>query len=185
VTLTAEKTDKIERRAHTLLQKAGIRNPAVPIEAVARSINVEVQPANFGDDVSGVLVVTEGHGIIGYNQDHPIVRQRFTIAHEIAHYVLHSDDEDLFIDKKMLAVFRDSRSARGADSREIEANAFAAALLMPATMVKKALAERSFDLGGEDDLSELATLFHVSKQAMSYRLANIFSVQSRPKARSA
>jgi Zn-dependent peptidase ImmA (M78 family) len=175
VILLPAKVQEIERSAQLILQRGGVRNPPVPIESVARHVGLDVEPANLGEGVSGVLVVNEKHGIIGYNKDDPIVRQRFTIAHEIGHFVLHSRDEDLFIDKKMLAVFRDSRSAHGADPREIEANAFAAALLMPAAMVKKALSASSFDLGGEDDLSELATMFHVSKQAMSYRLTNLFA----------
>ena len=55
----------------------------------------------------------------------------------------------------------------------MEANAFAAALLMPARLVRGEIKKRKLDLDDEDDLSALAKQFHVSASAMSYRLVNL------------
>jgi Zn-dependent peptidase ImmA (M78 family) len=102
------------------------------------------------------------------------VRQRFTIAHEIGHYVMHvknSTHSRLFIDRYV--AFRDDESSAGNDWQEVEANAFGAALLMPALLVREEIKKRKLDLDDEDDLSTLAKQFHVSPSAMSYRLVNL------------
>ncbi|MER8806065.1 ImmA/IrrE family metallo-endopeptidase [Mesorhizobium australicum] len=71
--------------------------------------------------------------VITVNKTHPRSRQRFTIAHEIAHFVLHRDlIGDGIIDN---ALYRDDRIG---DARERQANRYAASLLMPMSLVKKA-----------------------------------------------
>ena len=80
----------------------------------------------------------------------------------------------LFIDKGYTAVaFRDQRSTTGDFKKEREANAFAAAILMPACLIKNAIEELEFDLADEDALTELAGSFEVSSLAMSFRLINL------------
>lgn len=166
---------RIEERARQVLQAADALQIPVPIEAVAAHLGLELEAAFLGDDVSGILVVEQGHGRIGYNQDQSPVRQRFSIAHEIAHFVLHQTKAPLFIDKSYTVYHRDERSASGEYRHEIEANQFAAALLMPEALVRTALNHTSFDLADENatTLDELARQFQVSRQAMSFRLANL------------
>ena len=109
--------------------------------------------------------------MIGVNRsDHPN-RRRFTVAHELGHYVLH--DRDAYVDKGYCVNFRDLDSGSGTKSEEIEANRFAAALLMPQAMVRRAFDNLAFELAGpnDDELSALARQFGVSTQAMAYRLA--------------
>jgi len=60
----------------------------------------------------------------------------FTIAHEIGHFILHHGESDLFIDTTYVA-FRDSESTKGENRAEIQANQFAAALLMPALFIEQ------------------------------------------------
>ena len=55
----------------------------------------------------------------------------------------------------------------------MEANAFAAALLMPAAWVRDAFLRQNFDLTEDDDLKMLAEKFEVSTQAMTYRLMKL------------
>jgi len=87
---------------------------------------------------------------------------------------LHRDEEQLFIDKGYRAFFRDTASGKGTDMRERDANAFAAALLMPAALVRRAAKSYHFDLGDEGGpVEELARRFGVSSQAMTLRLANL------------
>lgn len=79
--------------------------------------------AGLGETVSGMLVVEDDRGAIGYNATHAPVRQRFTIAHEIAHYILHvkkSRKSQLFIDRSV-TFRRDETSSTGDDNQEVEA----------------------------------------------------------------
>ena len=83
----------------------------------------------------------------------------------------------VFIDKSFLkpyfTAFPNSTSATGEDRIEREANSFAAALLMPAELVHQVIAELSVYLAHDDEVDDLAKQFQVSRQAMSFRLANL------------
>lgn len=166
-----------EARATEVLQELRIREAPIPVEQVALKLGLQVERATLGDDVSGLLVVQDGHGVIGVSSAQALVRQRFTIAHEIGHFLLHKEKMPVFIDKQFfkpyLAAFRDSTSSTGEDRMEREANSFAAALLMPASMVRHAIAELGVDFADEDAIDELAKRFQVSRQAMTFRVANL------------
>jgi Zn-dependent peptidase ImmA (M78 family) len=190
-------TISLEGRVTRVLKETGITAAPVPVHLVAQRLGLLLESVPLGDEVSGVLVIDGGHGVIGYNAAHPPARQRFTIAHEIGHYIMHRNDAALFIDQRFFATFRDTRSSRGSDKREREANAFAASLLMPTQLVLTEISHRDFDLGGEDGLTDLAQAFQVSVQAMVYRLTNmgvlspttdlrdLFAERPHPKARAA
>lgn len=167
-----------EKLASQILEEMGITEPPIPVELVAYRRGLKVEPFDLGDDVSGVLVINDGKGVIGYNSNHPLVRRRFTIAHECGHYEMHGSDGELFIDKRYIdkqyfVAFRDGRSSTGEDKQEREANAFAAALLMPETILRREIEKRYFDLADETALRDLAELFQVSQQAMMYRLLKL------------
>ena len=118
-----------------------------------------------------MLVVEGDRGAIGYNSIHALVRQRFTIAHEISHYLLHmkkNQKSQLFIDRHL--TFRRGGYFSG---EEIEANQLGAALLMPRTLVQQELRKNDLDLDDEEAITFLAKRFHVSTAAMSNRLSNL------------
>lgn len=144
----------------------------MPIEIVARRLGLTTEAAALGENVSGMLVVENDRGAIGYNATHARVRQRFTVAHEIAHFTLHlkkNRRSQLFIDP--FVIFRrDDNSETGSDKQEVEANRFGAALLMPASLVRKEIKKHGLDLDDEDALRFLAKRFHVSTVAMTYKL---------------
>jgi len=169
-----------ERQATGVLRKTGVTSAPIPVHLVAQRLGLVLEAGSFGDDVSGVLVISGDRAVIGYNASHSPTRQRFSIAHEIGHYTLHRADSSLFIDQRYFAAFRDRRSASGADKREREANAFAASLLMPSELVVREVEHRHFDLGDEDGLRGLAEAFQVSVQAMVYRLTNIGVLSAPP-----
>jgi Zn-dependent peptidase ImmA (M78 family) len=165
---------ELETSARDLLRRTASYRIPVPIHEVADGLGLQVEAASLGNGVSGVLVVENGRGTIGYNSDDPLVRQRFTVAHEIAHFVLHQTEAQLFIDRHFRAVYRrDLGSTSGEDPREVQANRFAAALLMPEELVLAEVNGVDFDLGDEQALKTLAESFQVSAQAMSLRLANL------------
>lgn len=172
--MTNKTSAQIEAEAKALLEQTHSFKVPVPVETVVRRLGLKLESAMLGDDVSGVLVITEGQGFIGYNVEQPPVRQRFTIAHECGHFVLHSTTSELFIDKRYMAIFRrDRTSSTGDNNQEVQANRFAAAMLMPAELIRKEVASTDFDLGDEEAITALAEKFQVSKQAMSLRLASL------------
>jgi Zn-dependent peptidase ImmA (M78 family) len=172
--MNKQKLEQIEKRADEILRETNAWQIPVPIDHVARRLSLTTEAGILGEDISGALVVEKGRGAIGYNSTHARVRQRFTIAHEIGHYVLHIKNplqSRLFVDGYV--AFRNDESSVGNDWQEVEANAFGAALLMPANLVREEIKQRKLDLDDEDDLNTLAKQFHVSPAAMSYRLINL------------
>jgi Zn-dependent peptidase ImmA (M78 family) len=163
-----------EIESHTLSLLSNFKAPPIPVNAIATSLGLDIEREGLGEEISGLLVVGNGGGVIGVNREHPLVRQRFSIAHEIGHFVLHREQVQLFIDKTYKAFFRDGKSARGTNKMEREANAFAAALLMPSGLIRRAAKSYEFELGDEGGpVDDLAELFQVSTQAMTYRLMNL------------
>lgn len=169
----------VARVATELLGAYGIASPPVDVEAIARRLGLDVRRnPNSRDDLSGFLLRQTGRdgGIIGVNDSHAPNRQRFTIAHEIGHHLLHPADE-LYVDQTgrgLTIQARDQQSSEGTNPQEIEANLFAAALLMPEEFLQEDLAQ-SGDIDLEDDhaLSELAQRYQVSVQSLTFRLANL------------
>jgi Zn-dependent peptidase ImmA (M78 family) len=150
----------------------------VDLDAIVQMLGIEVKddPALEVKDVIGEISFHNecGHAVIKINpfQNTYRVRRRFTLAHEIAHYCLHSSlDKQVFSDDKKTM----NRMASYWDKYESEANSFAAQLLMPKPLIfsegKKLLTSR--DMTKEEFTEEIAAIFGVSKQAMSYRLKNL------------
>src|SRR5207247_3101306 len=109
--------------------------------------------------------------IIGVNSPHAPVRQRFTIAHELGHAVLHAR-EGIHLDQAFRLRFRDQTSAMAIDPEEIDANSFAAELLMPADEVQAWLSA-GIDMNDDQAVRRVARHFGVSQQAMTYRVVNL------------
>lgn len=167
--------------AQKLLKNARIENPPVRVEKIAEKLKAKLsfEPFEGEDGISGILYRDEKQTVIGINSTHSKVRQRFTIAHEIGHLVLH--DGDLFVDQTMRVNFRDKRSSLAENKNEIEANKFAAELLMPQEMIRREVMKRitKKKVTTEDQLiTELARIFDVSEQAMGYRLFNLGMISS-------
>lgn len=92
------------------------------------------------------------------------LRDRFTIAHEIGHYILHY----LYRKQILNESINDLVAQRfGTNQAEKEANWFAAAFLMPADEFKREFAS----CGG--DHSELSRKFQVSRQASEVRAKSL------------
>jgi Zn-dependent peptidase ImmA (M78 family) len=145
----------------------------VDVYAVARDQGLTVIEQDLEEDVSGFLLIRNGRGIIGVNKHHHLNRQRFTIAHECGHYLLHRGDEgQVFIDDAPV-YFRDSTSSDGTLANERQANAFAAELLMPEAEVRERVQARKTDAFDDLALRRLATYFGVSVQALTIRLVRL------------
>lgn len=171
----------IRSMVKSLLEKNDVSKPPVPVEKIARLSGLEVRKQtlqNRDSDISGFILRSGKDAIIGVNSGHAGVRQRFTIAHELGHYLIHSHGLDqVHVDRRFEVRFRDQLSSEGTDGDEREANYFAAELLMPKQFIEADLSSvDKMDL--VDDkfisfISELADRYDVSVQAMVFRLANL------------
>jgi Zn-dependent peptidase ImmA (M78 family) len=104
------------------------------------------------------------------NSTDALYRRRFTIAHEIAHYLLHRNTET--------KEFRDDRMYRSpgiTDAKEAEANRLAADILMPRRIIRRLLDQ------GVTDPNLMAAQLKVSPDAMEVRLGLRSKFNPRPK----
>lgn len=136
--------------------------PVRPV-SIATAMGVKVFKQSAVSESGRICLDSTGQPKIVYNADEATVRQRFTVAHELGHYAL----GHLSGGKTMWRDPTENFFSSSRDPREVEANRFAARLLMPADAVK--LAVRN----GVKTVSELAQLFRVSEVAMKYRLMNL------------
>lgn len=166
---------EIVTRVRRLLSDADITSPAVPVDKVARHLGLNVQYAAYDNDLSGCLIRTKNQAIVGVNLAHHPNRQRFTIAHEIGHFLLH-EGEEIFVDRGFRVNRRDWKSSTAEKPEEIEANRFASELLIPWGFLTKDLQKplgRNPDIEQDALISELSHRYQVSFQAMMYKLVNV------------
>ena len=166
---------RVERAAERLLERFGLDEPPIPVDDLAEMLGARLVFEPLQGDVSGMLYRDGGPPVIGINSNHAETRRRFSIAHEIGHLRLHRGRE-MIVDHLYTPRidFRDETARLAVDDDEIEANGFAAALLMPSALVFRAV-RQELDRTTNDEriLASLAKRFGVSKQAMSYRLMNL------------
>jgi Zn-dependent peptidase ImmA (M78 family) len=161
-----------KRKAQDLLRKAGVTKAPVPVERIAVLADAELRFEPFAGALSGMVYRRDGHkAIIGVNSSHPTNRKRFTIAHELGHLLLHGDE--LHVDERFPFAFRDEISSKAVDPAEIEANQFAAELLMPETWLESDIGGRHLDIESDEVVEKLAKKYGVSMQSMTHRLTNL------------
>ncbi len=156
--------------ARDLISRFEVKTPPVHVERIAKSLGITIQFGAFDDKLSGMAFIKDGAKVIGVNNAHHPNRQRFTIAHELGHMVLHQRllENSVHVDTGTLR--RDFLAATGSDPVEIQANRFAAELLMPEAFLKEFLKDKSVDVEDEDSLAILAKRFRVSTMALQFRL---------------
>jgi Zn-dependent peptidase ImmA (M78 family) len=172
---------RASREASKVLLQSKIQTVPVPVEKVAARW-AHVLKQRLDADISGMLVplsnvATEKRWAIIVNSIHPRVRQRFTIAHELGHLLLHGYTT-AHADRNFKIRLRDTQSSEGSVLEEIEANRFAAELLMPEPLVRSRLAEHAMeytpvDKSSERELTRMAKEFDVSTQAVSIRISTL------------
>lgn len=133
-------------------------DPLGPLIESALGIDVAVQP--LGEGFDGLAVATPELKLIVAAPQAVPARQRFTIAHELGH-LLASDDQQIHTDRN---IFNTERV-----ESEVRANAFAATLLMPESVLRQEL-RPDFT---HDDFCRLATNLRVSPSALGVRLETL------------
>ena len=151
-------------KAAEVFSKYHLGEPPIDIIELAEKLGYTVWFATFKDErISGGVSfdATQG-GKIYVSRSETGKRQRFTVAQELGHCVMHRDSHKNGI-LESVDMFRRPDDHR---PEEVEANEFAASILMPEEMVRQKWREwRSTEI--------LADIFQVSISAMSYRLYNL------------
>jgi hypothetical protein len=136
----------------------------VDVVAAAKDLGINVYQQRLPTGVSGILRRDDRIGgdsgfVILVESSHHLNRQRFTVAHELGHFILHRSRAEAE------GGIQDDEFYRALSGpQETEANQFAADLLMPWTLIKS-LQDR-----GIKKLEDLALRLGVSQQAMAIRL---------------
>lgn len=132
---------------------------------IKKLINTEsdlilVESDDLDSTISGMLSKDKklDKWILTVNAKHHPKRQRFTMAHEYAHYILHKDDRGTFVDEEIY--FRKENN----HSIEYNADLFASELLMPEENFINAIR-----VDGIKTIKELSDRFNVSAMAIELR----------------
>ena len=152
-----------EESPTAILARHTDKAPPINLRALTADLGLRLSYETLPPRISGKLVrdrITRSGFAIIVNENDPSRRQRFTIAHELAHYVLHRDliGEDIVDD----AMYRSSMS----DEFERQANSFAAQILLPSATVRGAYRDTK-------SLAGLSTLFDASSDAIRIRLREL------------
>lgn len=160
----ALETSKIEARATDILVEhlGNISELDLPINIskITDDEDLTIVIGDFRDQrVSGAFNRNEKK--IYVSKSDAYTRKAFTVAHELGHYFLHQDEnEEVF-----LRLYNDEPDTP-VDVREVEANKFAAALLMPSELV-----ERYWLVTG--NIVDIARIFGVSNTTANFRLQSL------------
>ena len=156
------------KKTKEILEHFSIKKAPVPVEHIIAQygINIGYAPS---DNYSGVLIrKSDGGFLMGVNSDEKYPRIRFTIAHELAHFIF-DKDQAVTVD------YRNKKSLSMKPIKEKRADLFAANLLMPSEFVifdfNKLINNATYFT--EEDLKKISEQYQVSKEAMMYRLINL------------
>lgn len=159
-----------ERLLQVILAQRPDWKPPVPLEEFAASVGIEEIKPLTSDGFEGALITDDAksRGIILFNERSALQRRRFTIGHELGHFLIpaHRGDQQC-TPKDMRRVRHNGERER----REAEANSFSAGLLMP-----KPWFEREMGRLGDAEVSHvqaLARIFNTSLEATANRYVDL------------
>lgn len=163
----------VKETANRLLTEANITSAPIDIESIIKKQGVKLGCAPAEDHINGFILRRVGSAtVIGFNSNLKEVRQRFIMAHELGHLVLHSQS-GLHVDRSNIRE-HGANTEKQAYEEEIEANRFAAEILMPEDFIRADLqGVRTLSADDDTKITELAAKYNVSRQAMTIRLTHL------------
>ncbi len=146
------------------LSEYKISEPVVPIFEIAEAEGLSVKIISMPEKLKSVSGFFDPDtSIIYVNAEDVPTRQRFTVAHELGHYLLKHDPEKY-------GVLLRFPELNGEDNIEKEANCFAANILVPKEQLRSIMKKYSLD---ENDIPIIAQLFGVSRSVIKFRLKHL------------
>lgn len=157
---------KAEASAYKVLDENFITSWPIPVEELIEFHGLGLILSDFPDgEISGVIDLNKKYLYIN-SVDSP-QRKRFTIAHELGHWVLHQ--QELATNKEIAVLYRRPLGTEESDRLEQEANCFAANLLVPEKMLRKAIDDSKDESDTICSDTYLAEIFNVSRSVIGYR----------------
>lgn len=141
----------------------------IPIDEIARAVGiVSINPMPT-EDVEGMLVAdnVKSSGVIFYKESSPLGRQRFTIGHELGHYLLlhHGPEQSCTPNDIKFGSSSDSLKAL-----ESEANQFSQLLLMPDVLISRAINSSTLSM---ELLKSISDNFEMSFEAIANKCSSL------------
>jgi len=138
----------------------------VDVKAIIKEIGLTYVERDMPEGESGYIEYDGWYCTIAVNRAEGPQRKRFTAAHELGHFLLH---RDLLKKHRHLDRLFDEAANRDPERpleyhHEMQANGFAARLLMPRLTIERAIEQ------GINTVPDLAKRFDVSRLAMKNRL---------------
>lgn len=170
--------EEIRIKAEQFCRDNGISEYPVSIVNVCNNLGLKVFEQYMDTGISGLLVVDQkywekynANQFIVVNLIEPADRRRFTIAHELAHYVLHKKDNTIYAHRDI------NDGIKKKSQIESEADYFASNILMPEVLVRERASHIEGEAGGSVPffimIQEIADSFLVSKAAAEVRLKQL------------
>lgn len=164
--MTSREWQKIEDEKRIVLDRF-MRDTPIQLGALAKELGLTVKLSTLKPGVSGKIYKENNSYTIKINRHETRERQRFTLAHEISHFLLHRD----IIDQSEGGIIDNVLYRSGAPEQiEFEANRLAADMLMPRKIVSQKLDALGAPVS-EEVIEYMAQIFQVSKAAMEIRLS--------------
>lgn len=163
--MTSREWDAVSDAEKSIILKYQNEFP-VKVGTLAKELGVDVKISTLTAGISGEIRLVDNVVVIKVNRHDVKERQRFTIAHEIAHFLLHKDKiSDGIVDD---ILYR----SRLSDELEQQANRLAADIIMPWALIKKSLEKINADKA-EEKIEIVSKLAEVSLTAMKIRFGKI------------
>lgn len=167
------KTEIIDK-ANEVIKNNKLNSPPINLDLICKKNSIRVNRVNTNRmenrlqrPISGLITNLDGDFNIYVNEKDAPRRQRFTIAHELGHFFLHTEKNNI----QTIISFRGE-----SNPIETEANNFAAELLMPRDMLKHQIEQLNKGdkfLLRDDVICEIAKIFDVSEIAAEIRLKEL------------
>jgi len=153
------------QRAEEIIKTLRIREPSeIELKDIAMARGVLVRE-RFLKGSEARLVRRDRSGIITVDKSIPEEgRKRFAVAHDLGHFELHRESQLLFCTEQDMVVWNENKP------QEIEANEFAANMLMPESLFKVHLRKEKPNL---DMIKFLADEFRTTLTATAVRYAQL------------
>lgn len=158
---------RFKQHPEVILQELGIDSPdEIDLDLIAYSLDASVKRVSLSG-CEGQIIGTHSRAIITINSDSDSRRQRFSLGHELGHWI---NDRGKNLTYQCSDSDMRQYTANSTDfkrQKEVRANRFSAELLMPSYLFNRYHPER--EITG-DTVKYLSNLFNVSRTSASIRL---------------
>lgn len=154
-----------KQKAEEVLQENFITNPPIDVYEIAKNEGLEIEVKDFGDKFNNISgYIKPEIRTIFINSRDPENRRKFTIAHELGHWILHREKLESE-PEKYAVLYRIPLGRPQEDPIEQEANCFAANLLVPENMFRDKRQGKTEE--------QLAQEFNVSRDVIGFRIKHL------------